>query len=183
MNTFLEEVKKMSLDDIFEAIEQESLYTDDEITFLKQELDERYARGEKSRIFNNEDKEKLEIILNKRAYRQVIQKEIKEEIKEEILLNKVLNNIPKDKNNNVFWTKFLRRYAILNLICGIIISIIIFIIEFSKDFLVALGGGLAYASFTIILTASVMVFVEMSENTAKNTENTTKIIEILNNKH
>lgn len=85
--------------------------------------------------------------------------------------------------NNVYWTNLLRGIAMLNLVAGIIIAIFILITVSSENFLLAFVAGITCALYTLIFTASIMVFVEMSENTAKNTENTTKIIEIISNKH
>lgn len=84
------------------------------------------------------------------------------------------------KENNIYWTNFLRRIAMINLIFSIIVAIGILIFGSSEDFWMSLGYSVAYVLFSLIFTASIMVFVEMSENTAQNTHNTAEIIEILN---
>jgi len=89
------------------------------------------------------------------------------------------------QSSNVFFTKFLRNISMINSICGLIIGLMIwyYIADnmYNGEFLGFIAGGVFFL-LTLITTASIMIFVEMSENIAKNKQNTDKILEILNDK-
>ena len=110
---------------------------------------------------------------------------------EEDLSEEILRRLGKDKvqfynNDNIFWTKILRVISIINLICGIIIGLFLwwYIADnmYRGGGIIGFGACLGFILGTFIVTSGIMVFVEMSENMAKNKENTDKILELLKKK-
>lgn len=85
----------------------------------------------------------------------------------------------------IFWTDFLYIVSIINFVCGVIVGLFLwyYIAEEMYNGLLGFFIGITFVLFTMVSTSTIMIFVEMSKNVAKNKNNTDKILEKLSVKN
>lgn len=165
MNEFLEEVKEMTEEDILLAFEQPELYSDEELEILKKELKNRGSSTEEIKdIVNTQKSSKTS---NKKKVNSADMKK-SETINQEVSFNSYRNN--NQIENNLFWTKFSRSMATIDLICAVLIALFV-LVSFCENGGNSIGIGIAISIGIILISmlsiAGIMVFVEISENINK----------------
>jgi len=159
MNEFLEEVKEMTEEDILLAFEQPELYSNEELEILRKELKNRGASTDEIRKSVNTQtsnkKKKNDFDINN-----------SKTINQEVSFNSYINNNSQIENN-IFWTKFSRSMATIDLICSVIIALFV-LVSFCENGGKSVGIGIAISIGIILIAmlsiAGIMVFVEISEN-------------------
>lgn len=152
MEDFLKEVKEMTEDDILLALEEQA---------------DLYGE-EEIKILNQE--------LSKRGIKS---SNIKTSPKVDIKEKEVTAKAEVSDNDGNFWTSFLKSITSISLIIWIIIGIAIGCMMGNAMGLITAIGIILLAMISVV---SIMVFIEISENTYKTRKNSSEILRIIKKK-